>query len=65
MSHIPNPIDDLFIPELNKKIEPLTIEAKLDEVIEMCNDLVDVLNHINEIISGGGEVDDEINNKRS
>lgn len=59
MSHIPNPIDDLFIPELKKKIEQLNSNATHEDVVEMMNELIEVMNHVVEILSGGGEVNEE------
>ncbi len=57
--HIPDPIDDLFIPELKKKIEQINSNATHQDVVEMMNELIEVMNHVVEILSGGGEVEEE------
>lgn len=59
--HIPDPVDDLFIPELENQIEKLKTTATHDDVVEIVNDLIEVMTHIIEIMSGGGEV---INDKK-
>jgi len=57
--HIPDPVDDLFIPELENHIEKLKTDATHEDVVEMVNDIIEVMNHIIEILSGGGEVEDK------
>ena len=57
--HIPDPVDELFIQELQNQIEKLKTTATHEDVVEMVNDLIEVLNYIIEIMSGGGEVINE------
>jgi len=55
MSDISKNIDDLFIAELNVKIELLKLNADINELILKVNDLAIVCNHLIMIESGGGE----------